>query len=234
MAPLGAGVEARPLLDGRSARPGAHHLRGEPADQHAGIERREPGGEGDHAVGLGPPRDRALLALVTLQRGVVARAVQPGRDRPRERARGHVDRDRGELPLVVGRGDARQGAHLAVRELVGLEQVGDQEQHAQSPTDADPLPRCAHLDVGDAGDPVRRRHGTGGHPLAGVGEVGGEADDGPLTRGPGGQGVVQVVRQAQPGRDGIGVGSHASLQVVSGLLGPPGWRGVRSSSLDPA
>ena len=78
--------------------------------------------------------------------------------------------------------------------------------------------------------------GAGGHPFAGVGEVSGQADDCALAGRPGGQCVVQVVRQAQPGRDGGGAGGgargHASVQFVRWIVGPPGWRGAWSSSLD--
>ncbi len=75
---------------------------------------------------------------------------------------------------------------------------------------------------------MRSGYGTVGRPLTGVSEIGGQADHRPLTRGPSGERVAEIVRQRTRDINGgdRGANRRGALQKKFWLWGPPIGEGV--------
>ena len=89
-------------------------MRGQQGDERACDQGLEPQGEQHHAISFGAPLDAALTKLVLFELFGVRVVAHPKCDCTAKLGRRHRASDSHEFYLVVGRGDAGEGADLRI------------------------------------------------------------------------------------------------------------------------
>ncbi len=154
-------ASARCWASGRArGRVSHHHLLVDHRAERAGLGGWQPGGDRDHAVGLGAPGQRPRLVLAGRDDVVVLVAVRPGGDRGAQPPGGGDRRELNERRDVVVAQVGHQDAGLGVGHVAVAHRGVQGRPLAQGAGDAHLGAGGAHLDLTHLGEPRRTRQRT--------------------------------------------------------------------------